>query len=228
MDEWSELQGQFHSQIGTTDFLDTGVVNYTCACGAWVSETEMMHIESPVVYSRFDVSDFMNELGGEHAIGTTMHHLYHLALFEKHSHVSLEDIGSVFEFGAGYGNMARIMHIINPDIHYEIYDLEGPKAFQKWYLGKTSPGMDVIWVDVKNYVNDPDLFISTWALSEAPVFNAETIVLREFFLAKHGLLAWQPIKEGFPQSQRFDKRIRSLDNVNVVESPHQESFYAFW
>lgn len=228
MNEWTGLQSEFYSRIGTTDFLDHGVINYTCACGAWITESEMMHVESPVVYSRFDVSEFMNKFGGEHAIGTTMHHLYHLALFEMHSHTPLEEINSVFEFGAGYGNMARIMHLINPDIHYEIYDLDGPTEFQKWYLDETSPDMDVVWVDVKYYINTPDLFISTWALSEAPVFTAENIVLREFFLAKHGLLAWQPLKEGFPQSQRFDSRIRMVDNVNIVESAHQESFYAFW
>jgi len=228
MDEWVGLESQFHDEIGSTDFLDRGVINYTCACGAWISESEMMHIESPIVYSRFDVSDFMNELGGEHAIGTTMHHLYHLALFETNAKVSLNDIDSVFEFGAGYGNMARIFSIINPDIHYEICDLPGPTAFQRWYLNETAPGMDVGWVDTSHYVGKPDLFISTWALSEAPSFNAQNIMMREFFLAEHGLLAWQPIKEGFPQSKRFDRSIRLLENVNILESPHQESFYAFW
>lgn len=46
---WDSLEKEFPQWIGTNNFLDEGVINFTCACGAWLKDTEMSRIESKLV-----------------------------------------------------------------------------------------------------------------------------------------------------------------------------------
>lgn len=160
-----------------------------------------------------------------------MHHLYHIVLWQQTTGLNISDCSTILEFGAGFGNTARIISKLNINLtDYCIVDLEGPRKFQKWYVNQTAPTSPVRWLEPEQVKNLPargfDLFISTWALSETPaiIFNNYT---NNGFFADHGLVAWEPAKPGFPESSNFDS-LMVESGVPIIESPHQGSKYALW
>ena len=66
--------------------------------------------------------------------GNRINHVYHLSLLTKYLNVDLLKISHVFEFGGGYGCMARIFFKINKNINYVIYDTFYVNLLQYYYL----------------------------------------------------------------------------------------------
>lgn len=230
MSFWEERQYEFRHLIGDKDFLDKGVIRDSCAVGGWLTDTEMKAAEDPFVRANFNVDDFMLNWGGEHMFGTTMHHLYTLGLWRETTGKSFDDIETVSEFGAGFGNVARLLFKLGVK-KYDIHDLEGPSLFQQWFLMQTSFGKPVAWHSKPWGLPVSDMFISMWALSESPWETQREVLASEAILeAPSGILAWQPWKPGF-ESHRFHDRMLRREGENglhIVKTDHQESFYAFW
>ena len=138
----------------------------------------------------------------------TIHHLYHLTKYEDRTLRSIDQFGSVVEFGGGYGNMARLVRKLSPAVRYTIVDLPLFSCIQYVYLatllGKDAVNLArepraVIREGMINLVptpyidmvpDDAGLFLSTWALSECTAAAQEYVASRNFFGASGLLLAY--------------------------------------
>jgi len=107
----------------------------------------------------------------------TIHQAYHLATFIKNGgHISVD---TITEFGAGYGELCRIITTLNPKVRYNIIDLPTLCDVQRWYLDYNN----VYW---NTDDSECDLFIAMWSLSEVPEEERErylTIKARQFIFA---------------------------------------------
>jgi hypothetical protein len=110
--------------------------------------------------------------------GNTVHHAYHLYLFEKYTKKKIKDMKSVVEFGAGYGNTARIiLEKFNPNCSYTIIDLVGVGILQYKYLEYHKLNDRIQWhINYPTFPINADLFIAEWSLSETPM-NFRKIII---------------------------------------------------
>jgi putative sugar O-methyltransferase len=143
------------------------------------------HVGDPVRYFLYPNSS-----------GNTINHVYHLSVFQDCFGNKLKNINSIFEFGGGYGCMARIFYYLNKKIKYTIFDTPIINLLQYYYL--KSLNLNVGYKNsqfkllnkhkdlelIKNKKNS--LFIANWSLSEVPLaFRKKFIPIikyHQFFL----------------------------------------------
>lgn len=167
----------------------------------------------------------------------TLHHLYHLRRFEVETGARLAKQQVVVEWGGGYGNLAKVLHRLDPrDRTYVIVDTPLFSALQWLYLSTTLgeervvlhdrapvdlrpglvhlvPGGLLPHVDVR-----ADLFVSTWALSESSPAAHERVFARSWFGAKHLLLAYQTEDPAFPAATGVGRRA-AADGAKIAPIP---------
>jgi hypothetical protein len=153
--------------------------------------------------------------------GNTIHHRYHLYMFEKWTETKIHSLSSIIELGGGYGNMARLCRRCGFSGDYSIIDLPEFQVLQKYYL--TYQGCQANWeVDL---TQEFDLFIATWSLSEIPLedrFPYEQLKCRYF------LMAFGPEYAGIDNSRYFSNlaNIYTKHNFYLFKTPHLENqFY---
>jgi len=133
----------------------------------------------------------------------------HLAHYSDKAKTHLWDAGTVLEWGAGYGCMARLLRRMNPGLTYIIVDLPELLALQYVYLCALE-GASALNVAtqpqgiLKGKINfipyeslvagkvvpSCDAFISTWAVTESPIEAQKSVIDARFFSAKKVLLAY--------------------------------------
>ena len=126
--------------------------------------------------------------------GNRINHAYHLKILSDHIKINLSKIREVFEFGGGYGCMARIFTKINKSVNYTIFDTQIVNFIQFYYLKSLNLKVGfnqnkIKLVHKQNYNKRKiknSLFIANWSISETPLtfrkkFIKE-ILRREFFL----------------------------------------------
>ena len=114
--------------------------------------------------------------------GNRINHAYHLSVLSSELNVNLKKINKVFEFGAGYGCMARIFSKINKKISYSCFDTSYVNLLQYYYLkqnnlnvGFTKKKKFYLLSSLKNNKNyfsnhsSKYAFIANWSLSETPI-----------------------------------------------------------
>ena len=126
--------------------------------------------------------------------GNKINHMYHLKIFSDFTNVNLRKIKEVYEFGGGYGCMARIFSKINKRVKYTIFDTEYVNLIQYYYLKNNCLNVGFkkdqfhltssLKKSKKNIKNS--IFIANWSISETPIsfrkkFYNE-IVKRDYFL----------------------------------------------
>tara|TARA_B110000503_G_scaffold124405_1_gene190904 strand:- start:895 stop:1812 length:918 start_codon:yes stop_codon:yes gene_type:complete len=112
--------------------------------------------------------------------GNTINHVFHLSILKDEFNIKLKSIKSVFEFGGGYGCMAKIFYLLNKNIRYTIFDTPIVNLLQYYYL--KSLNLDVGYKNHRfklqnelskntNLQNNKvgALFIANWSLSEVPI-----------------------------------------------------------
>jgi hypothetical protein len=140
----------------------------------------------------------------------SIHHLYHLTKFANTTMSTMEDINTVVEWGGGYGNLAKLFGRLKLARHtYIIIDTPLFSSLQWLYLSTVfgpegvkllqHPGdtvqagrinlLPLCFLD--HHELSADLFVSTWALSESSRFSQDYVSSREWFKAKHLLVAYQ-------------------------------------
>lgn len=144
-----------------------------------------------------------------------IHMAYHIAKFETITKQRIEEMNNIFEFGGGYGCMCRLIHSLGFTGIYTIYDLPKFLEIQKYYLDnfKIYPNLlsgHMADLDTQAYLNDNNLFISTWALSEAPN-SMRNLILRQLDVFTHYLVAYQLKFEGIDNKTYF-KEWRDLQS----------------
>lgn len=105
--------------------------------------------------------------------GTAIHQCYALWLYESITGRIVSSLGSIAEFGAGYGEMARILRMYNYIDYLHLYDFPELGILQEWYLELHGKLLDATYFydNVDEWVrgvDQPDLLIAQCSLSEVP------------------------------------------------------------
>ncbi|MEZ4195100.1 MAG: putative sugar O-methyltransferase [Candidatus Paceibacterota bacterium] len=178
--------------------------------------------------------------------GNTIHHLYHLAKFEHESKQSLSTIKSACELGGGYGNMARLAKALNPEMTYTIIDIPVFSFIQLVYLKTTLgtastvlydettgiiPGkINIVPISRTSITNmakvyRPDVFFSTWAISESNKATQNLIKDLEYFKANFLFIAYQKVNESFAFSEQVTALPEKYKNIYQAETSYLTDNY---
>ena len=130
--------------------------------------------------------------------GNRINHVYHLYLLEKNLKINLKkDIKKVFEFGGGYGCMARIFSKINRNIEYTCFDTSCLNLLQYYYLSHNNLNVgfsknNKIFLSsrIKKKGENFDLFIANWSISETPIHFRKKI-MGKLINSKYILISFQ-------------------------------------
>jgi putative sugar O-methyltransferase len=164
----------------------------------------------------------------------SIRHLYHIVRFATKTKININSINSVLEWGGGYGNFARIFlkvrHFPN-GFTYTIIDTPLFSCIQWLYLsavlGKDKVNIiknetcsivegkiNIVPIEFIEKINaTPDLFVSTWALSESSVYSQDYVLSKDFWFAKHLLIAYQESNEDLPNATRLGTIVESSKKV---------------
>ena len=170
--------------------------------------------------------------------GNLIHHAYHLAKYENITHQNVRKFDYIFEFGGGYGSMARLFQNLGFEGEYIIYDIPEFSLLQKLYLEnigfKVSNHIGERGISCISDINSiPNLkgkilFVGTWSLSEAPV-NLRDRILHKVD-ANSFLMAYQSSFCGIKNKDYF-KKIKNKynklkwDEFEIKHIPN--NFYLF-
>lgn len=176
-------------------------------------------------------------------------HLDLIVRYLRATNSSLDELGTVVEWGGGYGNVAKLIaRLKGAPLTYVILDTPIIACLQWLYLGSifgadrvhlvASPG-DPILPGRFNLVNVafaadlkvmPDLFVSTWALSESSAHAQRVVAERDWFGARRLLLAYH--RSDSPVASLFESHLSEAVAMSgaIVESGgdmHPVDDYAF-
>lgn len=123
--------------------------------------------------------------------GNLIHHVYLLNQLFQATDARMEDIKSIFEFGGGYGSMARAFNQLGFAGKYLIFDFPEFTILQDFFLKSICRENNINWDDSPlsnvEFLSDlseisqafsPDLFLAAWSLSESPISVRENILSR--------------------------------------------------
>ena len=180
----------------------------------------------------------------------SIHTLNHLSLFEDRTGCILKNKSNIIEWGGGYGNMAKIFLRINPHATYTIIDLPIFTFIQAIYLacifGKEkinilternkeikNNSINLLPLNEKliNSVNfkRPDIFISTWALSESNDFSQNMVERLKYFNSDYILIGHQIFSETVPFANDIIGKLNGFHILYHEKIPYikGENFYLF-
>ena len=130
-----------------------------------------------------------------------VHNAYHLMQFEESTNTNISEYTNIFEFGGGYGCLAKIIKTLNPHCDYTIFDVPTMSKIQKYYLRD----YDVrIINDIKDITKkDMTLLIGAWSISEVPIVLREDIINR--VCPAHYFIGYQNKLNGIDNALYFNK-----------------------
>lgn len=158
--------------------------------------------------------------------GNRINHVYHLSLINKYLNIKLKDINNVFEFGGGYGCMARIFYKINKNIKYSIFDTKLVNLLQLYYLkhnqmnvGFKNNNQFKLISNLKKYNSTQrkkSLFIANWSLSETPINLRNKIepIISKFHYV---MIAFQENFEDINNKKYFNKIKKKLEKKYIIK-----------
>ena len=167
--------------------------------------------------------------------GNKINHAYHLSVLSSEFNVNLKKINKVFEFGGGYGCMARIFSKINKKISYTCFDTSYINLLQYYYLRQNNLNVGFKkknnYFLISNFSRNKNFllkklhnhfFIANWSLSETP------IKFRERFFkiienSKFVLISFQEYFEGVDNLSYFLKLKKKLDKkflIKILKNPY--------
>jgi len=175
--------------------------------------------------------------------GNRIHHTYLLAKYELETNKKINQYKTIFEFGGGYGSIARLIHRLDFEGIYIIFDFDIFNIVQYNYLEKF--GYDVfiqpnstcgngiyLFNDLNklhqflNSVNI-DLFIATWSLSESDL-NTRSNFKDILVSANHYLIAFQSEFDSINNLKYFhDTLIKKNFEIKKFEHMGAEQNYLF-
>ena len=157
--------------------------------------------------------------------GNRIHQTYHLYRFNEFYKKDLKTFDLVFEFGGGYGNMARTFKKINPNCVYIIFDTKPVNLIQWYYLSliKIDSSLSIksksniflinelhdLKVLLKKYNFKNSLFIANLSLSEVPIsFRKKILNFTKNFNSR--LIS-------------FQKKFENINNYNYFQNLKKNS-----
>lgn len=162
-----------------------------------------------------------------------VHHVFHVIEFLKFSGKKIHQISDIYEIGAGYGSMARVVKKFGFIGNYHIYDLDLFCELQKFYLSSLNIFLEnkICWnCDVSQEVVKKDsLLIATWSLSE---INVDTRKKYQRLLAEcdYLLVGFRDTFEGVDNLEYFEKLVEMRPDlhfqINEIKGI-KNSYYLF-
>tara|TARA_Y100000816_G_scaffold265024_1_gene224573 strand:+ start:51 stop:980 length:930 start_codon:yes stop_codon:yes gene_type:complete len=151
--------------------------------------------------------------------GNRINHVYHLSVIENELKINLsKNIKTVFEFGAGYGCMARIFSKLSKKIKYICYDTDYVNLLQFYYLkhnnlnvGFNKNNKFYLTSNLKKSRNNNDLFIANWSLSETPI-NFRNKFFKVLSSSKYILICFQENFENIDNLKYFNLLKKKLSS----------------
>lgn len=155
--------------------------------------------------------------------GNKINHVFHLSLLINSFNIDLTKIKKVFEFGGGYGCMARIFSKINPKIKYTCFDTYYVSLLQYYFLKNNNLNVGfkksnnfslqstIGSIKYYNINNSNYIFIANWSISETPILfrkKFETIIDG----SKYILIGFQEKFEGINNLNYFGTLKKKLSN----------------
>lgn len=168
--------------------------------------------------------------------GNRIHHAYHLKKFCDHSKKSLKEFEYIFEFGGGYGLMAKIFKKINKKSTYIIFDTAEVSLIQYYYLerskiktifnslekGKVCLINDIkilkkIFYKIKKNNSEKIFYIANWSLSEVPTSLRKKI---NYMInhTKYILISFQKKFENINNYVYFQNQNNKISKKKVIET----------
>ncbi len=160
--------------------------------------------------------------------GNRINHVFHLYLIEKELKIKLKkDIKRVFEFGGGYGCMARIFSKINKEIKYTCFDTCYVSLLQYYYLSHNNLNVGFsknkkyyLTSDFDNLNGKNDLFIANWSLSETPL-NFRKKFVGQISNSDYILISFQEIFENINNSKYFNdlkNKLKGKFQIKIIKN----------
>jgi hypothetical protein len=139
--------------------------------------------------------------------GNLVHQTHHLMQWEKATHLHIEDMSTIIEFGGGYGAMCAIARRMGFTGKYTLVDLPEFTLLQEYYLSNLGFEADCVscdWsTDLRKCISrSSDIMIAIHSLSESP------ITIRDNFLA-----AVTPVTSIISYQNKFF----NVDNASWIE-----------
>lgn len=153
-----------------------------------------------------------------------LHHLYSLMEFGLSK---LDGMGTIYEFGGGYGGMCKLIYRLGFKGIYVIRDLPIMSYLQKEYLN-TIGMKNITDINTDHYAPSVDLFIAMWSLSECPLKARDSIIKK--ITTDHYLIAFQNKFHGYNNLKYFKQLIKSKHDFkwNLYEMKHlPNNYYLF-
>jgi len=154
----------------------------------------------------------------------SIHHLYHLVRYFEPEARGPEGIGTVVEWGAGYGNLTKVYErLTGGGATHILIDTPLLSCLQWLYLAAVfgESGVNLLLEPdspicahkinllplcfLDHHEITADLFISTWALSESSDYSIDYVAGRGWFKAGRLLLAFQEAGPKFPGAGRVGR-----------------------
>ena len=151
--------------------------------------------------------------------GNRINHVYHLSVLTKEFNINLKKLNNVFEFGGGYGCMARIFSKINKRTVFTCFDTSIVNLLQYYYLKQNN--LDVgfskknkfhLISNIKkiNTRYSNSLFIANWSLSETPI-NFRKKFIKSIKNSKLILISFQENFENIDNLKYFNNLKKNLE-----------------
>jgi len=99
--------------------------------------------------------------------------LHHCLRFEHTTQHDLSKYERIIEFGAGIGELSRVIHLGGFKGSYEVYDFPETLRISQYYVPQIKPIADFSTIEMDDRKT---LVIGTWSLSEAPIEHREAFV----------------------------------------------------
>lgn len=178
LDTWGKHRRSLRNHISSSttmdDFLRWSTVVATMFRGDCPETRQEWEVLAADDLARWTCATLDPGVGGAdrlpyapHTNGNLVHQAYHLYQWEKATGKRVDSVGSIVEFGGGYGAMALVCQQLGFEEQYIIYDLPEFSLLQRYYLDKCGlPGVECV-ADRIPY--QTDLFIACYSLAELPI-----------------------------------------------------------
>ena len=225
--EWINFENQVQD---TAHFLRQPAVLHTMfQSDSTLFQKELMYIrennkdylelfENPTQHG----SPVLFNIGGEVYNPNDIHHLYHLCRYEN-AMGKIENPIKVLEWGGGYGNMCKVMHMVYGDLidSYTIVDLPKFTTISERYVSNVCETANHHHLSVEDFEDKLeskyDLFLSTWALSESPSTWTEFMSSNSFFGVDKFLIALHQCGNHIPFMEESTKLRNELKSFETKE-----------
>lgn len=134
----------------------------------------------------------------------------HFAYFIPRTKCKLEELDTIFEFGAGYGCMCRLAYRFGFSGKYVILDLPAVLDLQRYYLERTAKGRTIQYLsDSDEFVKQisdrkgQSLFMAQWSISESPLSLRKKVLKTVCANVDYILIAFQEKHRGFDNQDFF-------------------------